>query len=64
MKDQLNRCLRNKGSKNYGKKVMALQMEDKMLTIDSILWLISVKFLEASLPKSSYSLSLVNDNVL
>lgn len=39
-------------------------MEDKMLTIDSILWLISVKFLEASLPKSSYSLSLVNDNVL
>lgn len=38
--------------------------EGKMLTIDSILWLISVKFLEASLSKSSYSLSLVNDNVL
>jgi hypothetical protein len=42
----------------------ALNMEKKLLTIDSILWLISVKFLEASLPNSAYSLSLVNGNVL
>lgn len=64
-KDQLNGFLEARILKQMLKSNSKCSKSGgKLLTIDSILWLISVKFLEPSLPNSSYILSLVNGNVL